>query len=35
MKETLAEVRYFKIGGRIIIKVRFADDMAIVAKTQE
>ena len=35
MKEALAEVRDFKIGGRIINKVRFADDMVIIAKTQE
>ena len=34
MKEALAEVGDFKIGGRII-KVRFADDTAIIAKTQE
>ena len=30
MKEALTEV-----GGRIINKVRFADDTAIIAKTQE
>jgi Reverse transcriptase (RNA-dependent DNA polymerase). len=35
MKETLAEVGHFKIGGRIINKVRFADDAALIAKTQE
>ena len=35
MKEALAEVGDFKIGGRIITKVRFADDMAIIVKTQE
>ena len=35
MKEALAEVANFKIGGRIINKVRFADDTAIIAKTQE
>ena len=35
MKEVLAEVGDFKIGGRIINKVRFADDKAIIAKTQE
>jgi Reverse transcriptase (RNA-dependent DNA polymerase). len=35
MKEALAEVRDFKIGGRIINKVRLADDTAIIAKTQE
>ena len=34
-KEALAEVVDFKIGGRIINKVRFVDDMAIIAKTQE
>jgi Reverse transcriptase (RNA-dependent DNA polymerase). len=35
MKEALAEVGDFKIGGRIINKVRFADDTATIAKTQE
>ena len=35
MKEALAEVGDFKIGGRIFNKVRFADDTAIIAKTQE
>ena len=35
MKEALAEVRDFEIGGGIINKVRFADDTAIIAKTQE
>ena len=35
MKEALAEVGDFKIRGSIIRKVRFSDDMAIVAKTQE
>ena len=35
MKETSAEVGDFKIGGRIINKVRFADDKAIIAKIQE
>ena len=35
MKEALAEVGDFKIGGRIINKVRFADVTAIIAKTQE
>jgi hypothetical protein len=35
MKEALAEVGDFKIGGFIIIKTRFADDTAIIAKTQE
>ena len=35
MKEALTKVGDFKIGGRIINKVRFADDTAIIAKTQE
>ena len=35
MKEALAEVGDFKIGGRIFNKIRFADDTAIIAKTQE
>ena len=35
MKEALTKVGDFKIGGRIINKVRFAVDMAIIAKTQE
>ena len=35
MKEALAEVGDFKIGRRIINKVRFADDTAIIAKSQE
>ena len=35
MKEALAKVGDFKIRGRIINKVRFADDTAIIAKTQE
>ena len=35
MKEAWAEVLDFKIGGRIINKVIFADDTAIIAKTQE
>ena len=34
MKEALVEVDDFKIGGRIINKVRFADDTAIIAKIQ-
>jgi hypothetical protein len=35
MNEALAEVGYFKIGGRIIInKVRFTDDADIIAKTE-
>ena len=29
MKETFAEVGDFKIGGRIINKIRFADDLLI------
>ena len=29
MKEALTEVGDFKIGGRIINKVRFADDTAV------
>ena len=32
--EPLAEVGHFKIGGRVI-KVRFEDDTAIIAQTQE
>ena len=35
MKEALAEVGDFKIGRRIINKVRFVDDTAIIAKYQE
>ena len=35
MKEALDEVGNFKVGGRIINKVRFVDDTAIIAKTQE
>ena len=35
MMEVLAEIGNFKIGGGIINKLRFADDMAIIAKTQE
>ena len=35
MKEALAEVVDFKIGGRIINKIRILDDTAIIAKTQE
>ena len=34
-KEALTEVGDFKIGGRIVNKVRFADNTAIIAKTQE
>ena len=35
MKEALAEVGDFKIGGRIINKIRFADDTAIIAKLKK
>jgi hypothetical protein len=35
MKEALVEVGDLKIGGRIINKVRFGDDRAITAITQE
>ena len=35
MKEALAEVGDFKIGGRIINKVRCADDTAIVDKLKK
>ena len=35
MKEASAEVGEFKIEGRIINKVKFADDTAITAKTQD
>jgi Reverse transcriptase (RNA-dependent DNA polymerase). len=35
VKETLAEVGYFKFGGRISNMVRFADDTAVIAKPQE
>ena len=35
MKKALAEVGDFKIRGRIINKVRFADDTTIIAKTEE
>ena len=31
----LTEEGDFKIGGRVINKVRFADDTAIIAKTEE
>ena len=33
--QRLTEVGDFKIGGKIINKVRFVDDTAIKAKTQE
>jgi hypothetical protein len=33
MKEALTEVGDFKVGGRIINKVRFVKDTAIIAKT--
>ena len=35
IKKALAEVGSFKVEGRIINEVRFADDRAIIAKTQE
>jgi len=35
MMEALADVGDFKIWGRIINKVRFADDTAIIANTRE
>ena len=35
MKEALGEVGDFKIGRRIINKLRFAHDMAIIAKIPE
>ena len=35
MNEALAEVGDFEIGGSIINKVRFVDDTAIIAETQE
>jgi hypothetical protein len=35
MREALTEVGGFTIGGRISIKMRFADDTSIKAKTQE
>ena len=35
LKDALTDIGDFKIGGRIINKVRFADDTAIIAKTQE
>ena len=35
MKEALTEVGDFKIGGRIINKVRFVDNKDIIANTQE
>jgi Reverse transcriptase (RNA-dependent DNA polymerase). len=35
MKDALDEVGDFKIGGRIINKVKFVDDTAIIAETQE
>ena len=34
-KEILAEVGDFKVGGRLINKVRFVNNTAIIAKTQE
>ena len=35
MREALAELGDFKAGGRIINKVRYADDTVIIAKTRE
>ena len=35
MKEALTEVGDFKIVGKVINKVKFLDDLAIIAKTQE
>ena len=35
MKEALTEVGFFKIGGKIINQVRFADETVIITKTQE
>ena len=35
MKEELRQVGSFKIEGRVIDKVRFADNKAIIAKTRE
>ena len=35
MKEALAKVGDFKIVGRIINKIKFLDDTAIIAKTEE
>ena len=35
MKEALAEVGDLKIEGKIFNRVIFADDTAIIAKTQE
>ena len=35
MKEAFVEFGDFKIGGRIFNTVSFADDMAIISKTQE
>ena len=35
MKEALAKVWYFKIGGRITNNVKFADCTAIIARTLE
>ena len=35
MKEAWAEVGDFKVGGRLFNNIRFADDTAIIAKTQE
>ena len=35
MKAALPEVGDFRVGVRIIKKMRFADDMGIIAKTQK
>ena len=35
MKEALTEVEEFKIGERVINKVKFADDTTTTAKTKE
>ena len=35
MKKALAEVGVFNVGGNIINQVTFADDTAILAKTQK
>ena len=34
MKEALANIRDFSIGGRIINKMRIVEDTVIIAKTQ-
>jgi hypothetical protein len=35
MMEALGEVRIFNFGGRVVHKVRFSENTAIIAKTQE